>query len=276
MGMNKIFVLMFASMLIILGACSNDGVTQEEQSEEVIEDEEQEETMDEEFDKREESIVKTENQVVEKFVDTSIGQEIIGVYAKVTNDRDIPVVVYDVQVTLYDSNDDILSIENDHDLISPSLLNKSDNGYLSLNIDYDDNYEDLDYVEIKYETDEIIESDINELKVTKENILKEDGFSADEDDEERFDSPMSEAIKVMFNIENTYDKELGYSFGIGYYNKDDELIGASSSNYYADEDYLIQANGNKNVEQLEFLPVDYEEVEKVDINVIGTPSEDEY
>lgn len=62
-------------------------------------------------------------------------------------------------------------------------------------------------------------------------------------------------------------------FGIGFYNKDNEFIGSSVSTFYNAEDDIMQANDNRNIEVMEFLPVEYEEIEKVDINVIGIPFE---
>src|SRR5699024_6460423 len=105
--------------------------------------------------------------------------------------------------------------------------------------------------------------------VTKENILKDDGFFIDEDDKELYDSPISDAIKVLFNVENEHDVDLSYLTGIGFYDKDGNFIGASTPIYYTDVDYNIPSGDNKNVDVLEFLPVRYEDVDKVDINVIG-------
>lgn len=255
--------------LLFITACGTEepSVTEDE----AFEDEQ--EATKEEAETKEELIVEIEDQIVQKYVDSSFSEEVVGIYAKVTNNANTPVSVFDVQVTLYDSNDDILSVENDEDLISPSMLNKGDSGYLSLNIDYEDNFNDLDHVEINYETYELEDEDIIKMKVTKENILKHDGFFVDEYDKERFDSPISDAIKVMFNLENEYDEELGYMFGIGFYNKDNEFIGSSVSTFYNAEDDIMQANDNRNIEVMEFLPVEYEEIEKVDINVIGIPFE---
>src|SRR5699024_4558311 len=124
---------------------------------------------------------------------------------------------------------------------------------------------------ITYDVQEIDDSEIKNIEVSKVNVLKDDGFFVDEDDKEMFDSPISDAIKVLFNIENEHDEELGYMLGIGFYDKDGTFIGASNPMQYIGEDFTMQSNNSKNMEEMEFLPVDYEDIDDVDIRIIGVP-----
>lgn len=182
--------------------------------------------------------------------------------------------VFNVEVTLYDSDNNILTVENEESqmLVAPFYLESKASGYVSLNLDYNDNYEDLNKVEIKYEELELQE-DIYSLTVSKVNTLKEDGFFIDEDEE--FESEPSDAIKVLFNIENEHDVEVSYVLGVGFYNDKEELIGSSVPVNYIDVDYELSPGESKNVDFLEFLPLEHDDIEEVKINAIGIPFETE-
>lgn len=274
--MKKYLFVLFAA-IVVLSACNEveTSVSEESDGDDVTENLDSGKDKDEKT--KDGKRVKIENQTFERYVDTSFSAEVVGVYAELKNTGNEPVTIHNVEVTLYDSDGDILAVENEGSsiLVSPFYLGPEDSGYISLNVDYDSNFKDLDHAEIKFDEQELQDEEIRNLKVTKENILKDDGFFIHEDESEDFDSKISDAIKVMFNLENTHGSELSYVVGIGFYDSNDKFIGASVPVNYIDVDYAIDSGESKNVEVLEFLPVDYEDIEKVEINAIGVPLDNE-
>src|SRR5699024_8710709 len=113
MRMRKFFILLLSVLLITLVACGNEEEMQQEPSNEEVTEEETNEPEEVE----EDLSVDIEEQTFEKFVNSSFSAEVVGVYAKLTNNGDDPVSLYNVQTTFYDSNDDIIYIEEEDSMV---------------------------------------------------------------------------------------------------------------------------------------------------------------
>lgn len=213
-------------------------------------------------------------------VDDANGFAEVGIYAELENESDKPAFISDVEVTLYDEDDKILSTwesqdtmvdEEDDRIISPTIAQPEESSYLALNIDYEEKYDDLDYMEIDYEAKEADSDDFVELEYDEDkiNYMYEEAYY-DEDFETIKDSFYPGTITMTTKLENTSDQPVDYRIGIGVYDEDDKFLGSFINEYYIDESYLIDENDTETVEiDSSGLPIKEDEIDHYEIEVIG-------
>ncbi|MDY0395377.1 hypothetical protein RWE15_14245 [Virgibacillus halophilus] len=224
--------------------------------------------------KKKESVsVETENQIHKIFFNNSYSMKSVGVYAELRNTGDIPASVLDAEITLYDSDDNVIGVENASEgggqLVSPYIIEPDASAYISLIVDYEDKYKDLDHVDIDYDADPADKTTFNKLDVDKVNVMNGEKY---EDEDAPKDLPSSEMIDVTFKLKNSNDKDLDYMVGIGLYDKNDKFIGAMTDIDYIDVDYTVKSGASKSLEEKDFIPVKENEVDHAKVKAIGVES----
>jgi len=276
--LRKYLLLVFASLLIFLAACGDETSTEpSEQSSDDVNEERDEVKESDETEKEKEVSVEVADQFHEKFLNNSYGMDSIGVYAELKNTGEDPVIVPSVEVTLYDSEDNVLGVNNSSEgggsPISPYVVDSNGSGYVTIIIDYEDKYEGLDHIDIDYEAEVIDASEIGELDVEKVNLLE--GEKHEDDDAMSTSEISSEQADVTFELKNNGDEDLDYMVGIGLYDEGDEFLGSMIDVDYIDVDYTVGSKDTKSVEVIDELPVNMDDVERVEVEAIGIKSEND-
>lgn len=274
---------MFLLMVIFTAACGenessaneNDAVNDSGQVEQTGDDQSAPE--------KEEVSVEIEDQFFKRFTDGGTGMESVGVYAELKNTGDVPADVPYVEATLYDKDDNVLSVSDaqqtlaEGSLLSPTTIEPDSSSYIALKMDYEEKFDDLDHIDIDYEADPAYEDGYESLDVDKVNVMGEadkyDDMGKERDD---FDENPISDMDITLILKNTYDEDLNHEVGIGLYDKDDELIGTMIDLDYVDVDYSIEANSDKNVEVTGSLPVDIDKVDHAEVEAIGVENTEDY
>ena len=254
--MKRIGVLL---IMLLMVACGNEAV-----SDNVKEDDKevkQETKQDNKQDINDKLNVKTKDLFHKKYFEQSFQMDQLGIYAELENESNKPVTLTNVELSLYDKEENIVSVLTDEDvdkMFAPEVLKPKGTSYLVIQLDYDDKYDDIDNIELKYDTEEVNEFAYNDMDTDKVNI--KDG----EDD----------SFTVTMNVSNPNDEPLDYEIGIGFYDNDDKFIGATITQDYTDENREVKANDNKNIELYDSMNINLDEVERTEIVAAGfLPSE---
>src|SRR5699024_3651135 len=190
--MKRIGVLL---IMLLMAACGNEAV-----SDNVKEDDKevkQETKQDDKQDTNDKLNVKTKDLFHKKYFEQSFQMDQHGIYAELENESNKPVNLTNVELSLYDKNENIISVLSDEDVSSmfaPEVLKEKCKSYLVVQLDYDDKYDDIDNIELKYDTEEVNEFAYNDMETDKVNI--KDG----EDD----------SFTVTMNVSNPNDEPLDY------------------------------------------------------------------
>src|SRR5699024_9978205 len=203
-----------------------------------------------------------------KWLDESLDQETITVYAEVENTGDTSVILNDVKITYLDKDGSVISSASDEGPSLPGYLEEGDTGYISAEIEGDvEEYSDLDKIDIEL-APEPTDKKIVKLnpKKTKENI----GTWSD----------TNSSVGITGFLENEsnikFDKE-EIDAAIGIYDKNDELIAVES--FYDGQEISIDAKDESSFEFGNGIPLPPEIKEKADyfkLKAIGVSGEDFY
>lgn len=254
-------------MVTFLAACGSDesGAIDENSDED---QENQAEKTDSQTDEQAETSVEVKDKSFKRYSQYGGDGDTVGIFAELKNEGDTPVSLPNIEISFLDDDDNILEVADSQDtategsLMSPTIIKSGGSGYISLDLDYEEKYDDLDHVDIDYDAEPV--DDVNTLDVDKIN------FTGELDDYPGKDSETTESnVDVTFNLKNNDDKGYDYQVGAGLYNKDNELIGALVDLDYTDVDYAVKANSDRNIEISEILPVNMDDVDHADVEAIG-------
>ena len=249
--MKRIGVLL---MMLLMVACGNEAVS--DNVKEDYKEVKQETKQDDKQDTNDKLNVKTKDLFHKKYFEQSFQMDQLGIYAELENESNKPVTLTNVELSLYDKEENIVSVLSDEDVSSmfaPEVLKEKSKSYLVVQLDYDDKYDDIDNIELKYDAEEVNEFAYNDMDTDKVNI--KDG----EDD----------SFTVTMNVSNPNDEPLDYEIGIGFYDNDDKFIGATITQDYTDENREVKANDNKNIELYDSVNINLDEVERTEIVAAG-------
>src|SRR5699024_6523642 len=133
------------------------------------------------------------------------------------------------------------------------ILKPKRTSYLVIQLDYDDKYDDIDNIELKYDTEEVNEFAYNDMETDKLNLQNGD----------------DDSFTITMKVINPNDETLDYEIGVGFYDKDDKFIGAIITQDYTDDNREVKANDNKNVELYDSVNINLDEVERTEIVAAG-------
>lgn len=271
--MKKHLSILFVILLVFLVACGNDKTNQPEEDENHPDDgktsaEIQEEIMTEQEDISEE---KAEVEVLDikyyKWIDESVDEETITVYAAIKNTSNTSIDAGMVNVTYLDSNGSVISVNESQ--ISPRFLNEGSTGYVSTEIEDDiDMFDDLDEVEVEVSPEPFQDAEIVEF-TTKDEKLNVGTWGED--------NSKTSVTGFLKNESDTNFAEDDTSAVIGLYDEDDNFIAAESM--YQDQGFSIDANDETSFDIAGGSPLPPEIGEKVDraeVKAIGIENMDDY
>ena len=249
--MKRIGVLL---IMLLMVACGNEAV-----SDNVKEDDKevkQETKQDNKQDINDKLNVKTKDLFYKKYFEQSFQMDQLGIYAELENESNKPVTLTNVELSLYDKNENIISVLTDEDvdkMFAPEVLKPKGTSYLVIQLDYDDKYDDIDNIELKYDAEEVNEFAYNDMETDKLNLQNGD----------------DDSFTITMKVINPNDETLDYEIGIGFYDKDDKFIGATITQDYTDENREVKANDNKNIELYDSVNINLDEVERTEIVAAG-------
>ena len=203
-----------------------------------------------------------------KWLDESLDQETITVYAEVENTGDISIKLDEVKITYLDKDGSVISSSSDEGPALPEYIEKGDTGYIRAEIEGDvDDYDNLDKIDIEL-SPKLTDEEIVKLKPkkTKENI---DTWS-----------DTNTRVGMTGFLENDSDIDLNkeeINAAVGVYDKNDELIAVES--FYDGQEISIDAKSESSFEFGNGMPLPPEVKEKADhleLKAIGVSGEDFY
>lgn len=237
---------------VFLVACGNESDASTKES-----DEQSEETTSAKNDKQEDLQVEVKNSFYKKYHEESFSMDQLGIYAELKNNTDKFVTLIDVEVSLYDKDDNIISVLNDESvdnkMFAPEVITKNGTTYMAIQLDYEDKYDDIDNIEIKYDVEEVNEFAYNDMETDKVNVTKGERDNLD----------------ITMKVSNANDEDLDYELGIGFYDKDDKFLGSVITYDYDDVSRLVKANDDKNIEINESLDIDMDKVDRTEVIASG-------
>lgn len=224
-----------------------------------------------------------------KFFNDSFGMDALGVYGTLKNEGETPVIISDVEITLFNDEDKAIEVNTGQEdifnstAIAPVVMDVDEKSFINLYLDYKDKYKDLDHVEIDYEAKPISADKLVNIELDKDSInpmgeLQEPEEWKNEDMSEgtiqgREDIPVTDA-DITFNIENKDDRDAKYYAGIGVYDEDGELLGTVLDTEDLEDDHVLKSGKVKNVEALDSVPFDMDNIDHVEVYVGGIEADE--
>jgi len=201
------------------------------------------------------------------WLDESVDEETITVYAEIENTSNISIHVDSVDVTYLDSDGSVIAVNEAY--VSPGYLKEGSIGYLATEIEDDiERFKDLDEVDIEvmampFTDGEVVELDVidNKLNVDtwgeKSAKVSVTGFLKNESD-------------ISFDEEET-------NAMIGLYDKDNNFLAAELM--YSDQEFSVDAGKETSFEfggGSPLPPAVREKTDHAEVNAIGIQNEEEY
>lgn len=271
-------MLLAGLLSMVLVACGNS----EEDKEDTKSDTEKQE------DEKEIKVV-TADLFHKKFFNDSFGMDALGVYGTLKNEGETPVIISDVEITLFNDEDKAIEVNTGQEdifnstAIAPVVMDVDEKSFINLYLDYKDKYKDLDHVEIDYEAKPISADKLVNIELDKDSInpmgeLQEPKEWKNEDMSEgtiqgREDIPVTDA-DITFNIENKDDRDAKYYAGIGVYDEDGELLGTVLDTEDLEDDHVLKSGKVKNVEALDSVPFNMDNIDHVEVYVGGIEADE--
>ncbi|MEW9677080.1 hypothetical protein ABRT01_12985 [Lentibacillus sp. L22] len=276
---KKLMMMLLAGLLsMVLVACGNS----EEDKEDTKSDTEKQE------DEKEIKVV-TADLFHKKFFNDSFGMDALGVYGTLKNEGETPVIISDVEITLFNDEDKAIEVNTGQEdifnstAIAPVVMDVDEKSFINLYLDYKDKYKELDHVEIDYEAKPISADKLVNIELDKDSInpmgeLQEPEEWKKEDMSEgtiqgREDIPVTDA-DITFNIENKDDRDAKYYAGIGVYDEDGELLGTVLDTEDLEDDHVLKSGKVKNVEALDSVPFNMDNIDHVEVYVGGIEADE--
>lgn len=271
-------MLLAGLLSMVLVACGNS----EEDKEDTKSDTEKQE------DEKEIKVV-TADLFHKKFFNDSFGMDALGVYGTLKNEGETPVIISDVEITLFNDEDKAIEVNTGQEdifnstAIAPVVMDVDEKSFINLYLDYKDKYKELDHVEIDYEAKPISADKLVNIELDKDSInpmgeLQEPEEWKKEDMSEgtiqgREDIPVTDA-DITFNIENKDDRDAKYYAGIGVYDEDGELLGTVLDTEDLEDDHVLKSGKVKNVEALDSVPFNMDNIDHVEVYVGGIEADE--